>query len=137
VWVPDAAHEALRDLVCTREAARQDQQRAFDVWEIPAARRLPPAGGRQKHWTNKHLDWIKPQVRFDQPAFLDYVHEVERAADRLQRLEKAIDEVLATAPVEIQEVVRALQALRGVGQLVAVSVVAELGRCPASAIHGS
>ena len=28
VWVPDADHEALRDLVRTREDARQDQQRA-------------------------------------------------------------------------------------------------------------
>ena len=28
VWVPDAAHEALRDLVRGREDAREDQQRA-------------------------------------------------------------------------------------------------------------
>src|ERR1041384_7014735 len=28
VWVPDAAHEALRDLVRAREDAKQDQQRA-------------------------------------------------------------------------------------------------------------
>ena len=28
VWVPDAAHEALRDLVRAREAAKQDQLRA-------------------------------------------------------------------------------------------------------------
>jgi transposase len=62
-----------------------------------------------------------------QAAFLDYVHEVEHAADRLQRLEKAIDDAVTSAPAEIQEVVRALQALRGVGQLVAVSIVAELG----------
>ena len=28
VWVPDAAHEALRDLVRAREDAKQDQLRA-------------------------------------------------------------------------------------------------------------
>jgi transposase len=28
VWVPDAAHEALRDLVRAREAAKQDELRA-------------------------------------------------------------------------------------------------------------
>ena len=28
VWVPDAAHEALRDLVRAREAAKKDQLRA-------------------------------------------------------------------------------------------------------------
>jgi len=77
------------------------------------------------------MTWIKSQVRFEQPAsqaaFLDYVHEVEHAADRLQRTEKAIDDAIAAAPPEIQQVVQALQALRGVGKIVAVTVVAEVG----------
>jgi hypothetical protein len=41
-------------------------------------------------------------------------------------LEKAIDDAVTSAPAEIREVVRALQALRGVGQPVAISIVAEL-----------
>jgi hypothetical protein len=45
-----------------------------------------------------------------------------------RRREKAIDDALVSAPPEIQEVVKALQALRGVGKIVAVSVVAALGR---------
>ena len=77
------------------------------------------------------MDWVKRQVRFDQPAsqasFLNYVHEVEHAADRLQRIEQAMDDAIAAAPAEIQQVVQALQALRGVGKIVAVSVVAEVG----------
>jgi transposase len=81
--------------------------------------------------TKKHLTWIKSQVRFEQPAlqaaFLDYVHEVEHAADRLERLEKAIDDAITSAPIEIQDVVQGLQALRGVGKIVAVSIVAEVG----------
>src|ERR1700704_1789454 len=32
VWVPDAAHEALRDLVRAREAAKKDQLRARHAW---------------------------------------------------------------------------------------------------------
>src|SRR5262249_37694510 len=116
VWVPDAAHEALRDLVRAREDAREDQQRARQRlgkfllrhgWQRPK--------DIKENWTQKHMAWIKSQVRFQQPAsqaaFLDYVHEVEHAADRLQTLEKAIDDVIATAPAEIQEVVQALQAL--------------------------
>lgn len=39
-------------------------------------------------WTGKHLKWIKEQVRFEQPAqeatLLDYLHEVEHAAERIQ-----------------------------------------------------
>src|SRR5262249_30036404 len=86
----------------------------------------------KKNWTHKHMDWVKRQVSFAEPAlqatFLDYVHEVEHAADRIQRLEKAIDDAVVAAPAEIREVIQALQALRGVGKIVAVTVVAEVGR---------
>jgi transposase len=39
VWVPDAAHEALRDLVRAREAAKKDQLRAPSARQISAAPR--------------------------------------------------------------------------------------------------
>src|SRR5215471_9051095 len=44
VWVPDAAHEALRDLVRAREAAKQDQHRArqrLSKFLLRAGRRPP------------------------------------------------------------------------------------------------
>jgi transposase len=132
VWVPDAAHEALRDLVRAREDAREDQQRARQrLGKFLLRHGWQPPQDIKKNWTQKHMTWIKSQVHFDQPAsqaaFLDYVHQVELAADRLQTLDKAIDDALAVAPPEIQEVVQALQALRGVGKVVAVTVVAEAG----------
>lgn len=132
VWVPDAAHEALRDLVRAREDARQDQHRARQrLGKFLLRHGWRPPEDIKKNWTKKHLDWVKRQVRFEQLAlqatFLDYVHEVEHAADRLQRLEKAIEDAIATAPAEIQQVVQALQALRGIAQIAAVSIVAELG----------
>lgn len=132
VWVPDAAHEALRDLVRAREDARQDQARArHRLGKFLLRHGCRPPQEVKRNWTKKHMDWVKRQVRFDQPAsqaaFLDYVHEVEHAADRLERIEKAIDDVIATAPAEIQQVVQALQSLRGVGKIVAISVVAEVG----------
>ncbi len=132
VWVPDAAHEALRDLVRLRQDARQDQLRArHRLGKFLLRHGWRPPEQVKKNWTNKHMDWVKRQVRFDQAAsqatFLDYVHEVEHAAERLERIEKAIDDAIAAAPAEIQEVVQALQALRGVGKIVAVTVVAEVG----------
>ena len=110
VWVPDAAHEALRDLVRAREDAREDQQRARQrLGKFLLRHGWQPPQEIKKNWTQKHMTWIKSQVHFDQPAsqaaFLDYVHEVEHAADRLQTLEKAIDDAIAAAPPEIQEVV--------------------------------
>src|SRR6201981_3301320 len=54
VWVPDAAHEALRDLVRAREAAKQDQLKAchrLGKFLLRHGRR--PEG--LKAWTKKYL----------------------------------------------------------------------------------
>jgi transposase len=68
VWVPDAAHEAWRDLVRAREAAKQDQLRArhrLSKFFLRQGRRAP-AG--VKPWTKKYMDWVQQQVEFEQPA---------------------------------------------------------------------
>ena len=73
-----------------------------------------------KSRTKQYLEWIKTHVHFDQPALeatlLDYLHEVEHVATRIVKLEKAIDEAVQTAPMEIRAVIEALQALRGVAR---------------------
>jgi transposase len=81
VWVPDAAHEALRDLVRAREAAKKDQLRArhrLAKFLLRQGQR-PPTGVTA--WTQRYLAWIKTAVHFAQPAqeatLLDYLHEVE------------------------------------------------------------
>jgi transposase len=131
VWVPDAAHEALRDLVRAREAAKKDQLRArhrLGKFLLRHGRR-PPAG--HTLWTLKHLTWLK-SVSFEQPAqaatLVDYLHEVEHMRERITRLERALDAAIETAPAEMRAIVAALQALRGVAKLTAVTVVAEVGR---------
>jgi transposase len=100
VWVPDEAHEALRDLVRAREAAKQDQLR-LSKFLLRHGRR-PPVG--IKPWTLKYLDWIRQQVEFEQPAQeytrLDYLHEVEHGNERVQRLETAIAEAVKLAPAK-------------------------------------
>lgn len=132
VWVPDAAHEALRDLVRAREDARQDQTRArHRLGKFLLRHGCRPPEDIKRNWTNKHMTWIKRQVSFQLPAlqaaFLDYVHEVERAGERIERLDQALTDATAAAPPEMREVVEALQGLRGVGKIVAASLVAEIG----------
>jgi transposase len=132
VWVPDAEHEALRDLVRTREDARQDQHRArHRLSKFLLRHGQRPPENVKKRWTLKYMTWIQAHVHFDPPALettlLDYVHEVEHMAERIQRLETAITEAIQKAPPEMRAVIEALQALRGVAQLTAVTVVAELG----------
>jgi transposase len=130
VWVPDAAHEALRDLVRAREAAKKDQLRArhrLGKFLLRHGRRPPTA---MKAWTQAHLAWVKT-VHFDHAAqeatLLDYLHEVEHAVDRIQRLEHAIDEAVKTAPERLRAVIEALQALRGIAQVSAATIVSEVG----------
>lgn len=131
VWVPDAAHEALRDLVRAREAAKKDQLRArhrLSKFLLRQGRR-PPTGTRP--WTQKYLAWVKQAVHFDEPAqeatLLDYLHEVEHVADRLMRLDQAVTRAALQAPPSMRAVIEALQALRGVALISAVTIVAEVG----------
>jgi len=132
VWVPDAAHEALRDLVRAREDARQDQHRArhrLSKFLLRHGQRPPDT--IKKAWTLKYMTWIKEQVHFDESAshatLLDYVREVDHMAERIERLERAITEAIEKAPPEMRAVIAALQALRGVAMITAVTVVAEVG----------
>ena len=77
------------------------------------------------------MAWVR-QVRFEQPAqqarLLDYLHEVDHMAARVKRLEQAITEAVKLASPQVQEVVKGLQALRGIAEISAVTIVAELGQ---------
>jgi transposase len=130
VWVPDADHEALRDLMRAREAAKKDQLKArhrLGKFLLRHGRR--PEG--IKAWTKQYLEWIKTQVHFSQAALeatlADYLEEVDHVAARILKLEKAIDAAVQQAPAEIRAVIEALQALRGVAQTTAATIVSELG----------
>ena len=131
VWVPDAAHEALRDLVRAREAAKKDQLRArhrLQKFLLRHGRRAPDG---VKPWTETQMAWVKREVRFEasahQAVLLDYLTEVDHARDRIQRLERSIDEAVEVAPERMRAVVHALQALRGIAKVSAVTIVAEVG----------
>jgi transposase len=130
VWVPDEDSEALRDLVRQREAAKQDQLRArhrLTKFLLRTGRR-PPLG--LKAWTERYMRWLA-QIRYTQLAqevtLRDCMNEVEHMGARVKRLEEAILEVVKLAPQPMQEVIRGLQALRGVAHISAVTIAAELG----------
>jgi len=130
VWVPDAAHEALRDLVRAREVAKKDQLRARHRLGKFLLRRGLRAAAGVRSWTAKHLLWVKT-LRFEHAAqeatFLDYLHEVEHAAERVARLEGAIDQAVESMPAEMRAVIAGLQALRGIRKVSAATIVAEVG----------
>jgi transposase len=128
VWVPDVAHEALRDLTRARGDARADQQRARNRLGKFLLRLdlRPPEGVRP--WTARHDRWLDG-LRLAEPAqrtvLREYRAAVEEAAARVARLEDEIAEVAQTGPHAA--LLGALQTLRGVGLVTAATLVAELG----------
>ena len=130
VWVPTPATEALRDLVRARVCAKLDQLRARHRLSKFLLRRgcRPPADVRA--WSTRYLSWVRAQTfpyAAQDVSFRDYLHEVEHVADRLVSLEHAIDEAITAAEPTQRAVIAGLQARRGVSQLTAVTLVAEVG----------
>jgi transposase len=130
VWVPDAAHEALRDLVRARLAAKRDQLRArhrLSKFLLRQGRRAPEGSS----WTQRYMSWVKQQ-HFEHAAqeatLLDYLHEVEHAGERIVRLERAIDAAVQSVPESLRALIAGLQCLRGVAKVAAVTLVSELGQ---------
>lgn len=127
IWVPDAAHEAMRDLVRARATAGRVLSKARQHLQGFLLRHEQIYRGARA-WTVAYRRWLTT-VRFDHPAqqivLQDYINAVADAEARRDRLTRQIEEVLpswAMAPV-----VAALQAMRGVARVVAVTIVAEVG----------
>ena len=129
VWVPDAAHEALRDVVRAREAAKKDQLRARHRLSKFLLRNGLRAPNRSKAWSASYMKWVKG-LSFPHPAqeatYLDYLGEIEHAGERVARLDRAIDEAIEAAPETMRAVIVGLQALRGVAKITAVTLAAEV-----------
>ena len=127
IWIPDAAHEAMRDLVRARATAGRVLSKARQHLQSFLLRHDRIYRGTRA-WTLAYRRWLTT-VCFDHPAqqivLQDYIHAVEDAEARRDRLTRQIDELLPSwsmAPVAM-----ALQAMRGVALVVAATVVAEVG----------
>jgi transposase len=127
VWVPDSAHEAMRDLVRARATARRVLSKARQHLQGFLLRHGRIYSG-VRGWTRAYRRWLAT-VRFNHPAqqivLQDYIHAIEDGEARLARLERQIEELLPSW--SMAPVVEAVQAMRGVGLIVAVTVVAEVG----------
>lgn len=128
VWVPDEAHEALRNLVRARADAKADLLRAKHRLSKFLLRQgcWPPIGVR--NWSKRYVTWLH-QLEFahqpDRVVFADYLAEVNAASQRVKRLEVALHECAQTSSQ--LALIRGLQAFRGIGFLSAVTLVAEAG----------
>lgn len=127
IVVPDEADEAIRDL----ERARDDAKKAERVARHQLSKFLLRHGrcySGKTTWNERHLSWIRAQ-EFGVPAqdhvLADAVAAVETATLRVAQLTDRLREV--TGSWERMPLVKALQAMRGVQFVTAVTVVAEVG----------
>jgi transposase len=130
VWVPDAKHEALRDLVRAREATKADELRAkHRLLEYLLRYGQRPADDA-KSWSAAWWQWVRAlQLAHAEQntTLLELILEVDHQGQRIARFDGAIDRAVESAPVELRALVDALQALRGVAKLTAVTVATEFG----------
>jgi len=127
VYVPSVDDEAIRDLCRARDAARLTMKNAKLRLKALLLRLGLHYVGRAD-WNAAHRRYLAKVVcptPAQQIVFQESVRAVDEQVDRLQRLEA---ELRDRAPAwRLYPVVHALQALRGVQWLVAITVVAELG----------
>jgi transposase len=127
VYIPNVDDEAIRDLSRAREDAMLDQKTARQRLKSFLLRHGIRYEGRA-NWNEAHLRWLTEVIlptEVQQIAFQEYINTVTERTHRLERLERMLREQVDGwhfAPV-----VCALQALRGVRFINAVTVVAELG----------
>ena len=94
-----------------------------------------------KPWTKKHLECIKTNVHFEQStleATLEhYLHEVEHIAERILKLEKAIDDAVKQSPPQIRAVIEACRLYAEWRKPPRLPLCLSLARFPDLKVHGS
>src|SRR6201993_4496667 len=136
VWVPDARHEAMRDLVRARLDAVHSLRRALQQlsgfllrqgchYGRPAWTRLHRPHGSRPWAKGSRLAGLKFAQAVHHIVLEDYIATVELAEARRDRLTAQIEAMLpdwTLAPV-----VAALQTMRGMALVNAATLIAELG----------
>ena len=128
IHIPTAAEEAARDLLRCREDIRTEVLRArhrLSKFLLRHGRRFT---GTKKAWSKRHETWLRMQT-WPLPA-LDQTHRaylraVEEALARLRDVERDLRLLLDLEP--LRDRVQRLRCFRGIDDLTALTIAAELG----------
>ena len=133
VWVPDAAHEAMRDLVRARAAANNNLKASKQQLHSFLLRHGRIYMG-ETSWTRTHYRWLAEQ-KFEHPAhqivFQDYINAIHDEEKREGRLIKQIERLLPHW--RMRPLVDALCLMKGlslVASATVLSVTGDLRRFP-------
>ncbi len=127
IHVPDEADEAIRDLVRCRLAAVEDLRRCRQRIKGFLLRYGRRYSGKSS-WSAAHLNFlstVKFPLRAQQIAFEELLNAVKDPADRIQRLEAALEEQIKTW--KRLPLVQAFRCFRGLARINAITWVAEIG----------
>lgn len=127
VWVPDKAHEAMRDLVRSRADAMLHLHSAKRQLLAFLLRQGRAYQGR-KLWGRSHLTWLAEQS-FEQPAhqivFQDYCNTVLTGQQRHQQLVSLIEQQVASW--SLKPLHDALCVMRGIDTVSAATILCATG----------
>ncbi len=127
VWVPDPAHEAIRDLIRTRADAVDAVKRSKQQLIAFLLRHGRTFDGPGK-WTRSHFTWLSEQ-KFGHPAHQivcqDYINAIHDGQQRSRELEKMLVELIPTWTME--PVADALCSIRGISVVAASTILSATG----------
>lgn len=128
IWVLDREQEAMRDLTRARDDMKGQERKArqqLNGFVLRHDQRWPAGKTR---WTKGHFNWLE-SLRFEHPwqqvVLQEYIDAVKAATARVKSLTDEMTRCLAQW--SMAPVVRSLVALRGIDQLSAMVLLAELG----------
>jgi transposase len=128
IHIPTELEEAVRDLLRCREDIRADLLRARHRLSHFLLRHGRRFTATKKAWTKRHAEWLQAQ-RWPLPALAQthraYVRAVDEGVARLQTVNLELRDFLTVEP--LRDRVERLRCFRGIDDLTALTIAAELG----------
>jgi transposase len=128
VWVPDTAHEAMRDLIRARQAAVRTVRTARQQLSAFLLRHERVYPGNRTPWTKAHRGWLADQS-FAQPAQQIVLEEsIEAVRVGEQRRDRVDSYLRVQIPFwSLFPLVQNLSALRGLDTIASAGLAAAIG----------
>ena len=128
IHIPTDQEEAARDLLRCREDIRADLLRARHRLSHFLLRHGRRFTATKRAWTKRHTEWLQAQ-RWSLAALEQthraYVRAVDEAVGRLQAVDLELRDLLTVEPLRAR--VERLRCFRGIDDLTALTIAAELG----------
>src|SRR5204863_1001615 len=128
IHIPTEQEEAARDLLRCREDIRADLLRArhrLSKFLLRHGRRFTAT---KKAWTKRHAEWLQAQrwpLAALEQTHRAYVRAVDEGVARLQAVDTELRDLLTIDPLRSR--VERLRCFRGIDDLTALTIAAELG----------